>query len=61
MRTSYFDVETTSFNDVVTMSCNRRQIDLHFKHFLQRRFNVNVLTSDGRRILTLQNRRLMTL
>ena len=32
-----------------------------FSTFLQRRFNVNVLTSDGRRILTLKQRRLMTL
>ena len=38
---------STSFNDVVTTSCNRRQNDLHFQHFYNvastdvwRRFNV---------------------
>ena len=31
--TSYFGVETMSFNDVVATSYNRRQIDLYFQHF----------------------------
>ena len=41
------DFSSTSFNDVVTTSCNRRQNDLHSQHFynvvstdVRRRFNV---------------------
>ena len=41
------DFSSTSFNDIVTTSCNRRQNDLHLQHFYNvvstdvwRRFNV---------------------
>ena len=34
------DFLSTSFNDVVTTSCNRRQNDLHFQHFY------NVVSTD---------------